>query len=621
MLSKNFRLILLAACQSASMLLAQNLYGNLDGESLRFVTPRTPRAEDTIVFRYPAEEGTGAVALDISTDLPASSERIPMEISDGVWRATWTLRDTAARLLLFAFHVDDWMDDNDGMYYELPVYGDRGIPLRGAFEAAARSLSGLDDRRPEDLEAALERIEQEIRWHPVNYGARLFRITLLLKSDRLDAGTRFRIVEETEELKKSHGTDPDFLRYAIQAYRQIGEESRAGSYEEALIRVAPRDDQAVLIRMGRILETEDAAVRADRLATLLNENPGSRHAESILSQMATAYIALEDSGKMISVGDRLFETAETPQGASALAGLAGWMAEKRYDTRRAAAYAGRAVRLIDEMDDALRPPEIPAAEWERNKRAVRAGYLDIQGWSRILSGEAEQGVEILHRAAEHLFQPNVFYHLAEGYYRMGRLPDAMIQYARAAAFGGGIGKLAYETLSAIWKSSGREAEALKAFLAREERWVSENHRSRVIAGQMTRPAPDFELESIDGGYVRLSEQRGGVVLLCFWATWSRSSIRALGEIQSLADRYGTDILFLTVAMDPDAESVARFLDRTDMILPVLLNDEVEETFSLGGVPVILLIDPDGVIRFEHKGHRPDLAQSLAVQLDVLLNRP
>lgn len=119
-------------------------------------------------------------------------------------------------------------------------------------------------------------------------------------------------------------------------------------------------------------------------------------------------------------------------------------------------------------------------------------------------------------------------------------------------------------------------------------------------------APDFVLKSIAGPNLRLSEYRGQVVLLGFWASWCgdcRAQMRGLTE---LFDRYeGAGFEVLTVSLDDERRQVDRAADSLDLGFPVLLDPDgaVGERWEVDSVPYVAVIDRDGIVRAEFEGYR------------------
>ena len=92
----------------------------------------------------------------------------------------------------------------------------------------------------------------------------------------------------------------------------------------------------------------------------------------------------------------------------------------------------------------------------------------------------------------------------------------------------------------------------------------------------------------------------------------------LREIQTLAYDYGQDVLFLTIAVDPNQSDIKSYIKKYDLALPTLLNDNTDRTYDLQGVPMLYVIDKTGHIRYEHKGFRPDMQEVVAIELEDLL---
>jgi len=119
----------------------------------------------------------------------------------------------------------------------------------------------------------------------------------------------------------------------------------------------------------------------------------------------------------------------------------------------------------------------------------------------------------------------------------------------------------------------------------------------ATVGQNGAPAPDFELKSVDGKTVRLSDYRGKAVLLNFWATWCGPCKIEMPWFVDLQKKYGAEGLqVLGVAMDDAGEdAIAKFAREMGVNYPVLMGKEsVGEAY--GGVqflPTTFYIDRNG----------------------------
>lgn len=567
--------------------------------------------------------GEAGIQVLLYTDLMSPPERLPMTATNGIWEASFTLRDTSVTMILLAFAaadslgipVEKMVDDNDGNGWDLLVVDASGAPVRGAFEARALSYTGYGSIRPENLGQALSEIQEELRRFPDNYSARLLGYTIRLKQEAYANTTRRRISEETKSLLDEKPEDSEAIRFAVDAYRMIGENEKASQWEQALLRLNPRGEQAARKAFEEILRVGEPADRLQRLAEFRQTFPDSRMTEYALSSMATAAIELGDSLTMVETGDALLERGTTPAAASGLAGIAGVFSEQSRKLPRAEAYIRRALHLI-RAGSVAPPPQVTAADWEEQVRSTEARYRDILGWILVQRGDGEQGIRELLLATEQLSQPGVYYHLAKAYEGAGDTENALVHYARATAFGGEDSE-AYDAFEYLWYLQ-RPSDSMELFLREQADVVDSRYREKILSGEIHLPAPEFELEDLYGDWIRLSDQRGSVTLLCFWASWSESSSVLIEELKKLSIDFGRDVLFLTITVDVGEEDIRNFIRETRMRFPVMLSAGTDKDFNLQGVPTLYVIDAEGVIRFVHRGYRPDIRRVLSVELEELL---
>ena len=134
-------------------------------------------------------------------------------------------------------------------------------------------------------------------------------------------------------------------------------------------------------------------------------------------------------------------------------------------------------------------------------------------------------------------------------------------------------------------------------------------------------APGFALETPSGEIVRLSDYRGQVVMLHFWATWCAPCRAAISHEVKFQERYGKrGFTVLGLNMDKDRQDVVKFLERHDLNYPTLFVDE-ETRAAYGGVsniPLTVVIDRSGRIQRRNIGYTLQLISSLERTIEALL---
>ena len=119
-------------------------------------------------------------------------------------------------------------------------------------------------------------------------------------------------------------------------------------------------------------------------------------------------------------------------------------------------------------------------------------------------------------------------------------------------------------------------------------------------------APDFTLRSNEGDNKKLSELRGKVVLLNFWATWCgpcRQEMPKLTELRDLHDEYDFELLGINI--DEDQSKALRLAKKLSINFPILFDatKQVSKDYSIDAMPMTVLIDRDGTVRYVHRGYK------------------
>lgn len=120
------------------------------------------------------------------------------------------------------------------------------------------------------------------------------------------------------------------------------------------------------------------------------------------------------------------------------------------------------------------------------------------------------------------------------------------------------------------------------------------------------PAADFTLASLKDGNLKLSEQRGDVIMLNFWASWCgpcREEMPLLNDLHARYESVGFKVWGVNV--DANREDAQAMLNKIPVEFPVLFDAEsnVSRLFGVEAMPSSVFIDRDGKVRYVHKGYR------------------
>ena len=138
-----------------------------------------------------------------------------------------------------------------------------------------------------------------------------------------------------------------------------------------------------------------------------------------------------------------------------------------------------------------------------------------------------------------------------------------------------------------WAARSPLSEEVQAMLESE----------RIDAPKVELAAADFEGTLLNGQPFRLSEQKGKVVFLNFWATWCSPCLKEMPDMQELQKELGSKILVLAVGMGEEAERIEKFQKKYQFQFQIFPDPEmaVTQLYGVRNIPITYLVDTSGII--------------------------
>ena len=132
-----------------------------------------------------------------------------------------------------------------------------------------------------------------------------------------------------------------------------------------------------------------------------------------------------------------------------------------------------------------------------------------------------------------------------------------------------------------------------------------NNYNIKVAGDK---APDFALKSVDGKTIKLSDYKGKVVIIDFWATWCPPCRKGIPDLISLQKDFKNDVVVIGISLDAEKtiKDVPGFVKNYGINYPIVYGDEKVVTAYGGieGIPTAFVIDKKGNIVDKHVGLVP-----------------
>jgi peroxiredoxin len=153
--------------------------------------------------------------------------------------------------------------------------------------------------------------------------------------------------------------------------------------------------------------------------------------------------------------------------------------------------------------------------------------------------------------------------------------------------------------------------------------------SLALAGtppEIGRPAPGFELATLDGGRASLADRRGHAVVVTFWASWCEPCRHELPDIvlrYHELHRYGLEVLAVDLSDQERPKDIRRFADEFRLPFPILLDVEgkVRRRYRLLGLPTTVFIDSMGMVAGVHTGPMTPSALDRGIAVITRFPRP
>jgi len=145
--------------------------------------------------------------------------------------------------------------------------------------------------------------------------------------------------------------------------------------------------------------------------------------------------------------------------------------------------------------------------------------------------------------------------------------------------------------------------------------------SPARANAVQAPAPDFTLKSQQGDNLKLSELRGKVILINFWASWCGPCRQEMPVLDELYRHYRSlDFTILGVNVEQNSDDARSLLKDVSVSFPVLFDNEnkVSKLYDVKGMPSTVLVDRDGNIRYVHMGYKPGTEAEYQTQIRALI---
>jgi peroxiredoxin len=137
-------------------------------------------------------------------------------------------------------------------------------------------------------------------------------------------------------------------------------------------------------------------------------------------------------------------------------------------------------------------------------------------------------------------------------------------------------------------------------------------------------APDFTVKMLDGKKITLSQQRGKVVLISFWATWCPPCRLELSHLQKdVIDRFaGEDLVVLPISRGEERSKVEDYIKKMGYKFPIGLDttQEIYRKYASNYIPRSIVVGRDGVVKYVGVGYDEAIAKEIETAIAEALQK-
>jgi peroxiredoxin len=550
---------------------------------------------------------------------------LPMEKTETSWKVDFNLDRSDARFLMYQFISGDLKDDNTEQGWSGLVLGADGKELEGAryWRGIVLGFGGYQGfRHRKDVAAAKEDVAKERRMYPDNYSA--VNIAWYLDSNPAPTEASIaRVKKEIDGVLARFRKNEDALPMILAWMDQTGLHVKADSLRTILISENPKGKVASVSRMKDISLEKDPLKRTNLLEEYVSEYPLKD--EELLATQRQLLMGFVQTAQY-EKGYTLLRSAPKLD-ASLYRSLTSVMIETGIKMDKAVSWLADGIEIIRKNDESSRPPYVTSADWKKGQANTLAGLLTIRGIGLSKLGRNPEAEPLLKEAYEMKNGEDLTINeaLINAYVANGKFKEAEklgLVCIRKAKSNLKIVEKFRTAYKSVHGSLDGYDKTVKAAKLEEE--------TSLLKNGLNKPAPDFTLRDLNGATVKLSDLRGKVVVLDFWATWCAPCKASLPHLQKVFERYESYKTVAFIAMNtsermagPQREAaVKKFMADLKLTMPVVYDNgyTTAQQFGVQGIPTRYVIDKAGKIQFSDVGFREgdDMVNETITQIEVLL---
>jgi len=603
-------------------------------EQVSIISPSEPKVGDTVILTYNAaakaanlrnvDEITAEVLIIKEKGMPELLE-IPLKKKGTSWTGSFRLVDETM-LFLLRYTSGDKIDDNGENCWDMLVYDQNGKPRRGTYYFRSiinRSSNYAGFKRQKNDDAMKADLARELELYSDNWRAKTLDWNLARRANPGEE-TDKRVKEELADLYKKHADNEEVVSSLLYWFQQTGQKEKSDEIESSWKMKNPKGAVTQAVAQRVVFAEKDPVKRVELLEKFLEDFPQTDN------NMKDVLVSFCIQAKLYEKAVAVVEAQPKPNG-NIYNSIAWPFIEKGENLEQAVAWAKKGLDLLKSGKDGEKPPYFSSKQWKRS-HDMGIGYIaDTYAYGLFQMGKFTEA-ETAYREAYDLTKganANINGRLVQCYVKNGKYDEAIV-IADTCVLKGVSDSMLVANYRAAYVGKHGSPDGFDAVLKRSMDIAKKEARSKTLKELVNKPAIDFALKDLNGKVVKLSDFRGKIVVVDFWATWCGPCVASFPALQKIYDKYkdNSKVVILTINTWENVkgkeleELVKKFIEKNKYTFPVLYDEGFVEKYAVEGIPTKFIIDQKGMIQFKDIGFggAQEMENKMEAEFEILLNK-
>jgi thiol-disulfide isomerase/thioredoxin len=605
-----------------------------EGEDPATFKPKQPKIGDVISIQYNTGLRTAVhknvktiicEALIIREEKTPLLLEIPLKKNNKLWSGDFKLEEQKAQFILFQFVSGEQIDDHDGSSWETLIYRPDGIALRGSHYVRGITLArdeylGFKRKKDKDILETEMKIEREL--YPDNYLPSIYVWRTQMRANPGDSTMRVKIKSEFEQLWEKNKEKENAVSDLVNMFEPLGMKEKGDSVKQQILATNPKGKFAEQEKMQQIFKEKDSLIQVELAEKYFADF--AKQDDMLEQNVSILFSAYLQAGQYDKAATLLEKQKQVISG-NFYNNLSWNLIVKGEKLEQATAWAKKGVDLLRAPSPAAKPSYMSSSAWKKNNNIGLGMTLDTYAYGLFKLGKTTDAEKVYEEAVKlnDGKVADINARLLECYNINGKYKKTLKAAAEFIQKGSTNDKAMDFYKTAYMKVRGSDKGFDK--LVSENKTIAENTaKKKITKGMINLPAIYFALKDLDGKIVKLSEQKGKVVVLDFWATWCGPCKASFPSLQQVYNKYkeNSNVKILTMntwenKVGKEREDLVRkFIEENKYSFTVLYDEGFVEKYGVDGIPTQFIIDKNGRIRFKSLG--ADSKEEMIAKIDLLL---